>query len=337
MTRILVLAASLTLAAAPAAAAVEQSLSLGSDRPLASIVAQAGIGSRDAWASAHVRSEDATAFCATTAPENVDTCVADLMAAESGRLYTVTANCETRTLTTHNRRVLTLAADSDQIWKDSAADSVGPDATLSQHWGILCAPQNAEYTAALDQQAAKAQAEREAEIAMMLGALGMHRIEEEPAAEPAVEQVAVAAAPVPEAPVVEESPANWREAIIAGIDHNGSLMWHDAAQGVLYYDRPKASLDGLVERGTVLFQGAPWSFEGEFSMSGTAYTFRKGCAPAPYHVEGGLVPGADPSMPDRIVLRGASPKREQGGCAVVGYTHDSPNAELVFQLNYGDV
>lgn len=126
---------------------------------------------------------------------------------------------------------------------------------------------------------------------------------------------------------------NW----VVGIEHNGSSMWHDEDNGVLYYDRPKASLAGLVASGTVLFEGDPWTFSKRFSMAGTAYTFRQGCAPAPYQVTGGFVAGATIYDHDRIVLRGAAPIREKNGCAVVGYTTDSGNAELVFTLNYGDI
>lgn len=72
-------------------------------------------------------------------------------------------------------------------------------------------------------------------------------------------------------------------------------------------------------------------------MAGTAYTFRKGCPPAPYAVSGGFVAGATIYDHDRIILRGASPVREKNGCALVGYTTDSGNAELIFTLNYGDI
>lgn len=134
----------------------------------------------------------------------------------------------------------------------------------------------------------------------------------------------------------EFSPGNATNAVV-GIEHNGSSMWHDEANGILYYSRPKASLAGLVEVSTVVFEGDPWTFSNRFSMAGTAYTFRKGCSPAPYRVTGQFVASRSPHGHDSIVLRGASPIREKNGCAVVGYTTNSGNAELVFTLNYGDV
>ncbi|MCB5205491.1 hypothetical protein LH464_23890 [Neorhizobium sp. T786] len=60
------------------------------------------------------------------------------------------------------------------------------------------------------------------------------------------------------------------------------------------------------------------SFNGPFH--GIAYTFKKGCDPAPYYVEG-YDEGAE-----KVVLKGKAPIRE--GDEVVGYTDKSPNATL---------
>ena len=106
-------------------------------------------------------------------------------------------------------------------------------------------------------------------------------------------------------------------------------MWHSASQGIIYYDKPKASLRGLVEPGTVLFRGDPWSFDRGTKLNGVAYTFRKGCEPAPYTVSGAV-------GEDSLVLKGAAPIREKGGCRVLGYNANSSNAILVFTFNYGD-
>ena len=118
---------------------------------------------------------------------------------------------------------------------------------------------------------------------------------------------------------------------IVGIDHNGSFMWVSDDLSVIYYDRPKAALGGLVTAGQVLYRGDPIPTEPGVEVTGTAYTFRKGCAPAPYTVSGGAT--AD----GQLILRGAAPIRQKNGCDVVGYTLDSGNATLVFDFHYGDV
>lgn len=121
-----------------------------------------------------------------------------------------------------------------------------------------------------------------------------------------------------------------QDGFIVGMEHNGSSMWVSDDLSIIYYDRPKAALAGTVAPGMVLYQGDPIpKVEGQ-RISGTAYTFRKGCAPAPYAVTGEL-------RGNLLTLRGASPRREQNGCAVIGYTQDSGNAVLVFQYNYGDI
>jgi hypothetical protein len=124
---------------------------------------------------------------------------------------------------------------------------------------------------------------------------------------------------------------------VAGIEHNGSLMWHDENAGVIFYVEPKTSIAGTVAPGTVLFRGDPWVFSEYFETAGIAYTFKKGCEPAPYEVSGKLESGRSSGSPDYLVLRGAAPVRKKGGCEVVGYNADSPNAVLKFQLNYGDI
>ena len=120
------------------------------------------------------------------------------------------------------------------------------------------------------------------------------------------------------------------EGSIVGMEHNDSSMWVSDDLSVIYYDKPKAALAGTVTRGTVLYQGDPIPRAEGQRISGTAFTFRKGCAPAPYPVTGEL-------RGNILTLRGASPRREQNGCAVIGYTEDSGNAVLVFQYNYGDI
>ena len=101
-------------------------------------------------------------------------------------------------------------------------------------------------------------------------------------------------------------------------NHNGSQMLLEANgnQRIITYLVPRRGISA--QPGQLLFQGVR---NGRF-YSGTAYTFRRGCSPAPYQVSGRI------SSEHRIVLRGASPKRQ--GCRVVGYSNSSSNSRLVF-------
>ncbi len=101
--------------------------------------------------------------------------------------------------------------------------------------------------------------------------------------------------------------------------HNGSTMFHHQKQHIIVYLDPKASIAGSIKSDTVLFRG--WSVPNEW-ISGVAYTFKKGCDPAPY-----LVSGYDNGSL-QLTLQGKAPVRE--GCKVVGYSDKSPNAKLVF-------
>ena len=110
-------------------------------------------------------------------------------------------------------------------------------------------------------------------------------------------------------------------------DHNGSLMKMAFEHGLIVYEEPKVSLNGLARKGTVLFRGQPFKEGGK--LSGTAYAFKQGCPPAPYQVTGGY-------SKDRatVTLRGAGPVRE--GCRVVGLSSKSPHSVLVFRSLMSD-
>ncbi|MEH3118801.1 MAG: hypothetical protein PGN25_14710 [Methylorubrum populi] len=114
------------------------------------------------------------------------------------------------------------------------------------------------------------------------------------------------------APKAETSGRPW--------DHNGSLVMIDPAVGIVTYLEPKASLKPVVEEGTVLFRG---QIHPDGPVSGTAYAFKAGCAPAAYSVRGTYANGAN-----ALTLRGAGPVRR--GCEVVGYSTSSPHAALRF-------
>jgi hypothetical protein len=106
--------------------------------------------------------------------------------------------------------------------------------------------------------------------------------------------------------------------------HNGSsvLMGIAADHVSIQYSRPRPGIAGAgIAPGTTLFEGR---LHGE-TIEGTAYTFRRGCPPAPYGVRGRMAGGT------RLILSGAAPIWGQG-CEVVGYTARSPHARLIFDF-----
>ena len=105
-------------------------------------------------------------------------------------------------------------------------------------------------------------------------------------------------------------------------DHNGSVIYMDPRMGIISYRTPKKSIATTTAENQVLFRG---TIHPDGPIHGMAYTFKKGCEPAPY-----LVDGYRSSGDLKIVLTGAAPKRD--GCKVVGYTKDSPNAKLTFKI-----
>lgn len=106
--------------------------------------------------------------------------------------------------------------------------------------------------------------------------------------------------------------------------HNGSRMSALREKGLILYLEPKASIAGTIRPGTVLFRGVLGK-----KISGTAYVFKGGCAPAPYHVEGRNYDITG------FVLKGAAPIRDPHSCAILGYTRASRNARLVFDAAGG--
>lgn len=105
------------------------------------------------------------------------------------------------------------------------------------------------------------------------------------------------------------------------LDHNGSVMIVDFNEQTIRYMHPKRSLSALTDQmsfaGRIQYEGA---------AEGVAYVYKRGCGAAPYTVRGGY----DASI-GAYVLVGAAPIREKGGCRVIGYTLDSPNARLVYK------
>lgn len=93
---------------------------------------------------------------------------------------------------------------------------------------------------------------------------------------------------------------------------------------VMIYNGASPSPRGpTMPRGTVLFDGVR---NGD-RISGTARTFKDGCAPAPYQVEGRIrLAGTGDG---EIELAGPAPHRGKG-CNVTGLTTSSPHASLRF-------
>jgi hypothetical protein len=112
--------------------------------------------------------------------------------------------------------------------------------------------------------------------------------------------------------------------------HNGSVMqasFYKNGTIRIEYDEVRRGLPPALQ-GEVLFKGVA---DGQGSLSGTAYTFKSGCHPAPYAVEGRIDPKGG------IVLTGDAPMRDGKSCDIVGFTGRSPNARLTFvEIAQGD-
>jgi len=110
------------------------------------------------------------------------------------------------------------------------------------------------------------------------------------------------------------------------IFHNGSraLFTRDNGHVEIRYDSPRPGLP--VREGTLLFEG---TYDKRGFYSGTAYTFKRGCEPAPYAVAG------KDSGPG-IVLMGVAPHRDPHSCAVIGDSVSGRNSRLVFEFEPED-
>jgi hypothetical protein len=108
--------------------------------------------------------------------------------------------------------------------------------------------------------------------------------------------------------------------------HNGSIMrvreWKDGTVEI-GYDDPRAGLP--VAPGALVFRG----IRDGARYSGTAYTFKAGCPPAPY-----AVAGIKDSKNNTIVLTGAAPHRDPRSCGIIGRTALSGHARLVFDTGW---
>lgn len=124
--------------------------------------------------------------------------------------------------------------------------------------------------------------------------------------------------PAVEAPVV---PLRGR---LGDWTHNGSTVFFDVSNRRIVYTEPKPAIADTIKPGQVMYVG---DLPGEFGrrVEGVAFTFRKGCPPAPYRVKGERLDGWHWRM------AGAAPVRAATGCTIVGYDEKSPNAVLLFE------
>lgn len=129
---------------------------------------------------------------------------------------------------------------------------------------------------------------------------------------------------VTKAPPAVLAPVLRPDDVPGGYEHNGSDMTIDFSAGRIVYRKPKAAIAGTIKPGQVMFVGRFGKSETD-AIEGVAFTFKNGCAPAPYNVRGVRVDGW------RLRLAGEAPIREPNGCAVTGYTRESPNALLLFE------
>jgi hypothetical protein len=115
-------------------------------------------------------------------------------------------------------------------------------------------------------------------------------------------------------------PSSYQPAI-----HNGSEVQLSTWEGgtvEIAYAIPRPGLS--VKKGTLLFHGVAKGTH----YSGTAYTFKPGCPPAPYPVT-----GVRNDKRQLLVLTGAAPSRDPLSCDVVATSRQSKHATLVFDVH----
>ncbi len=119
----------------------------------------------------------------------------------------------------------------------------------------------------------------------------------------------------------------WQTQDVFYLNHNGSTVAVSPAEGTIRFEHVRDGLSGSIADGSILFQGEPWKPGGAFH--GLAYTFRKGCEPAPY-----AVAASYEGLGEILTLRGDAPVRAGKGCHVVGHSARSDNAVLVSDFTF---
>jgi len=254
--------------------------------PDAIIFESGDIGGRDAFAKARVTEKSARDWCENwRLGDPVKTCAAEIMQAEAERVYEAKADCHAGVLTS-------ISGDRyryDGLWKNTSDGMWDGWQRFKDDNGKNVGTSNAAGGLTLAAQ---------------------------------WRTLCPYGAPLGKQPLKMVLSEN--DYSISGelVGHNGSGVLIDAEMGTISYRVPKDSIAGIVTTGTLLFRG---SIIYDGPVEGMAFTFKKGCEPAPYKVEGYFQGNSD-----KLVLRGKAPVRK--GCDVVGYTEKSPNAALVFDL-----
>lgn len=122
--------------------------------------------------------------------------------------------------------------------------------------------------------------------------------------------------------------ATARGEMLAGMfmSHHGSTIQEFTDGDRIEYRYSSVRAGVPAKAGDVLFRGIKrHEASGNFALKGSAFTFRHGCPPAGYEVQG-------EQTNDRVILRGAAPRRAANSCAILGYDPNSVNAKLVFDI-----
>lgn len=255
--------------------------------PDAIIFESGDIGGRNAFAKARVTKESAIDWCGNWYPgDPLKPCVDRQMKGEAGRVFEAKANCYSGELTS----IFGDKYKYDGIWQNTEFDFW--DGTIKFTDVATGKP------VGLSNAAGGRMVASQWETLCPQGA---------PLDKKAVKMV-----------LTPEDSSGFGELV----GHNGSGILIDARNGTMSYSVLSKKMEGFIPEGTVLFRG---KIVPNGAIDGMAYTFKKGCDPAPYRVRGHY-----PDDSDKLVLRGKSPVRK--GCKVVGYTDKSPNAKLVFDL-----